>query len=192
MGIQTLKTGSRTRNVMSGNTLIYPGSFESIATTAVTSNTTTVTFSSIPQTFTHLQLRMFFRSSSGAQSSGFVRFNSDSGNNYANHQLFANGSTVTSNAGTGVSGCYIQKIPGPTNTANVFGIAVMDILDYANTNKYTTTRYLGGDDVNDGGFVFLGSGLWLNTSAISTISIVTDSAGDWVQYSHFALYGIRG
>ena len=193
MAIKSLKSGSYGRSVMAGNSLILPGDFESIATTTVGSgNAASVTFSSIPQTFTHLQLRILMRGSSGSQNAGFVRFNSDSANNYVNHQLFGNGSTITSNGGSSVSGCYIQKIPGSSDAASCFGVAVMDILDYKNTNKYTTTRYLGGDDLNGAGFAFLGSGLWLNTAAITSINIVTDGGGDFVQYSHFALYGIRG
>jgi hypothetical protein len=65
-------------------------------------------------------------------------------------------------------------------------------LDYANTNKYKTTRSIGGNDNNGSGFVSLISGLWLSTSAISNIEIIPLNGTLWTQYSHFALYGIKG
>lgn len=83
-------------------------------------------------------------------------------------------------------------MPGSTATASVFGVGVMDILDYTNTNKYTTTRILGGADINGTGRTVLGSGLWMNTAAVSTLTIITDNASTFSQYSSFALYGIKG
>lgn len=68
---------------------------------------------------------------------------------------------------------------------------VVDILDYANTNKNKTIRVLAGVDNNGSGEVALNSGLWPSTSALNTIKILTTS-GNLNQYSSFALYGIKG
>jgi len=78
-----------------------------------------------------------------------------------------------------------------TNTASVFAAYVIDILDYANTNKYKTSRNLAGYDNNSGGRVSLNSGNWRNTNAITSITL-TCRSDNFQQYSQFALYGIKG
>jgi hypothetical protein len=81
---------------------------------------------------------------------------------------------------------------GATATSNIFGVGVVDILDYANTNKYKTLRALSADDRNGAGLMVVNSGNWLSFSAVSTITIVTNSTANFAQHSQFALYGIRG
>lgn len=188
MGIQSLKTGSRSRSVMSGNTLIYPGDFESIATVTVGSGgTANVQFTSIPQTFTHLQIRESALTTA-TDPSTLIRFNSDTGNNYANHQLYGTGSSVLASGNSSIN--YIFGNPF-TNSSTSPSVGVVNILDYANTNKYKTVRVLSGIDTNGGGYVILRTGLWMNTNAITSIQLPIN-AGSYSQYSHFALYGIRG
>ena len=70
----------------------------------------------------------------------------------------------------------------------IFGTFIVDILDYANTNKYKTMRALDGFDANGSGYAVLWSGNWRSTSAVSTITI---TGGTFAQYSSFALYGIK-
>ena len=77
-------------------------------------------------------------------------------------------------------------------TANSFGAYVVDVLDYANTNKYKTVRTLGGKDLNGSGQEGLYSNLWKNTNAITDITLKVVGGSNFVQYSHFALYGIKG
>ena len=165
-------------------------SYESISTVSVGSGgSSTITFSSIPSTFTHLQIRGIALSNL-AEANLRVRFNSDSGANYARHYLGGNGSAAFA---AGVANeTFAQGGLSPNSTQPA--AYVMDILDYGNTNKYTTLRSLYGDDKNGGtGYLFLASGLWLNTAAIT--SIVLDYSGGtatFSQYSQFALYGIKG
>ena len=76
----------------------------------------------------------------------------------------------------------------------MFSAGVLDILDYANVNKYTTTRVLSGFNTNgsaNGTAVFLSSGLWMSTSAVTSITL-TGRSTNIGQYSSFALYGIKG
>jgi hypothetical protein len=75
---------------------------------------------------------------------------------------------------------------------STFGAVVIDILDYANTNKYKTIRSLSGTSYNNNnGAVGLFSGSWRNTNAITAITLQA-SAANLAQYSQFALYGIKG
>jgi len=168
------------------------GDYESIATTTVGSGgTSTVTFSSIPSTYTHLQIRMLARTSrSSLVDTIRITYNSDTTvSNYTYHELVGDGSSVAA-YGAGSDYNQLQGATGASASSNVFGVGVTDILDYANTNKYKTLRNLGGLDNNGSGRVAFVSGLWINTSAISSITL-TATSGTIQQYSSFALYGIK-
>jgi len=172
------------------------GDFESIATTTVGSGgSANIEFTSIPGTYSHLQIRGIGRSnfaSSGSEEFK-IGLNSDTGSNYAWHYLSGNGSSAFASAGSSAAGIRtVSSLPSNQQTASTFGGIVIDILDYANTNKYTTIRALSGVDSNGAGYIGLSSGLWQNTNAITSIKLTNwGGAYDFVQYSHFALYGIK-
>jgi hypothetical protein len=170
---------------------VVTSSYESIATTTVGSGgASSVSFSSIPSTYAHLQIRILGRGSYTYSNllDGTINFNSDTTvSNYYSHTLKGNGTAASASA---EASCYLKNVfPGANQTASVFGGYVIDILDYADTNKYKTVRYLGGVDVNGSGQLNLGSNLWKNTSAISSIQLFVD--GNWTQYTSIALYGIK-
>lgn len=171
---------------ISGHLWAPSGAYDSIATVTVGGGgSSSISFTSIPATYTHLQIRGISKMSSGA--SLYMQLNSDTGSNYARHYLNGNGSTV----GAGANSSFTNMFAGTTaNATSTFGANVIDILDYTNTNKYTTSRSLSGADSNGSGFVQFFSGLWMNTAAVTTITITGDSNFD--QYSQFALYGIKG
>lgn len=154
----------------------------------------TITFSSIPQTYTHLQLRVLGLTNSGSQFESMqIRFNSDTGNNYRlNHTLMGDGSSSSGSTDGQGTRLLFYKFGADGYLAGAFGAGIIDILDYKNTNKYKTVRALIGTDLNGAGAITLNSGLWMDTSAISNIEIKTNGGNNWKQYSSFALYGIKG
>ena len=167
-------------------------SYESIATVTVGSGgSASISFTSIPSTYTHLQIRAIGRSSTG-EANITIAYNSDTGANYASHDLYGDGSSAAA-AGGGSrtpSNTPIIAVPISTDASNIFGVGVVDILDYASTSKYKTIRSLSGFDKNGAtGYILLRSQLWMNTNAISTITL---SLNNFVQYSQVALYGIKG
>jgi hypothetical protein len=167
--------------------LIETGPFESIATVTLSSNETTITFSSIPATFTHLQIRATALGDSVSGKDVLVRFNSDTASNYNWHRLYGNG---TSGLGQGSATTTAMYYAADAVRTLYPATAIIDILDYTNTNKYKTMRNLSGFEQNGAGTIAYWSGLWRNTDAITTvtISVTTDNLA---QYSSFALYGIR-
>jgi hypothetical protein len=172
---------------------VFDSEFESISTVSVGSGgQATVSFTSIPATFKHLQLRVLGQAAdSGGAFNVRARFNSDTGNNYALHRLIGDNSSPTA-AGVASTGYARLGVLNSSDFTNIFSANVCDILDYTNTNKYTTTRSLGGYDKNGTtGFVMYHSSLWMNTAAITSIELTTDT-GNFAQYSSFALYGIKG
>ena len=182
--------------LLSGGVAASTNSYESIATVTVGSGgTSTISFSSIPSTFKHLQIRALSRTNR-ADTNDFLtmRFNSDSGSNYAYHSLYGNGSTAGANdTGTSTGTPWSAMTAGNSAGASMFGAQVWDVLDYQNTNKYKTVRVLSGTDQNGiNGRLYFMSNLWQSTSAISTVTITSTYGTALQEYSSFALYGIKG
>lgn len=189
---------ARLLNVISGllgeGTPPVTNSYESIQTYTVgAGGSSSITFSSIPSTYKHLQFRVLAKSSNGSDYGSVNRFNSDSGSNYVQyHQIYGQGSSATATAGAlSANNMEFLYMPGTNRSSSTFGAYVIDILDYTNTNKNKTVRNLGGFDDNGAGYIIQRSHLWMNTNAIDTISFIS-SAGTFAQYSSFALYGIKG
>lgn len=161
-------------------------SYESISTVTVGSGgQASITFSSIPSTYKHLQIRALNLTNTIASVST-IYFNGDTTNsNYKNHLLFGFG--LACNSGNNPAP-YAPVIQGGTTTAP--GVMILDILDYANTNKNKVTRDLVGYDNNGSGGLALNSNLWMNTAAINSITF--NATSTFLQYTQFALYGIKG
>jgi hypothetical protein len=145
-------------------------------------------FTSIPQTFTHLQLRLFTRNV-GAEVVGeaYTTLNAAS-TGYNNHLLLGDGSSASGSGNNYTNVMYSSKSIGNSATASVFCVTIIDILDYANTNKYKTIRALSGGDNNGSGFTALGSGLWQSTNAVDRVTFRNNH--NLGQYSRADLYGI--
>ena len=182
---------------------LYSNSYEAIQTVTVgAGGASSVSFTSIPSTYKHLQIRLLARSTFNNAAFGTCDFyvtdaTPSSTVTYLNaHSLRGDGANASAYVATG-SLTLKNSIPTAITAANTFGVAVVDILDYANTNKNITVRTLGGADLNGAtpgsswnGGVCLTSELITRTLATSALTLVVD--GNFVQYSSFALYGIKG
>jgi hypothetical protein len=161
-------------------------SYESIATVTVGSGgSSSISFSSIPSTYKHLQIRGISRNTAGFGDIG-MQVNGST-NISRRHLLYGTGSSATATSDT-VNSFYIQ--PESSGLASSFGVFITDILDYGSTSKNKTIKTLNGYDFNGSGLVLLISTLLETTSAIGSITI-TPSGGSFAQHSHFALYGIK-
>lgn len=184
------------RSLLAGNDTYYPSVFESIATVSVAAGNTssTLSFTSIPGTYTHLQIRGIGRtnrSTPADMDSLALQFNSDTSSNYADHRLAGNGSSAGATNDTSATTMSFFRLANTYVASTYMGAQVIDVLDYANTNKYKTVRALGGVDNNGSGQVALNSGLWRNTSAITSITLKPDVGSAFTEYTKFALYGIK-
>jgi len=173
-------------------TPVDPASFISIATVTVGSGgAASAEFTSIPSTYSHLQLRVFTQ---GTRANTidflYIQLNSDTSTSYTYHYLTGDGASAIAGAITSDTYFDLGRYPASSSTS-IFGASVIDILDYANTNKYKTLRHLGSYDANGSGRVEFRSGLWLKTNAITSIKFAMANA-NLGQYSTFALYGIKG
>jgi hypothetical protein len=173
---------------------VSAGSFDLLETQTLSSATASITFSSLStyaSTYQHLQIRMAIRTTR-SNTADFLKltFNADT-TGYARHALYGNGSSVGSYGLTDI--ISTPDIPGGSAGANQFGAVVMDIVDAFETTKNKTTRALGGT-VGSVNRIQLDSGLWIDTSAVSSIKLESGNAGEGANLaigSRFSLYGIK-
>lgn len=191
MGAISLKYKSKSGNLTAPGD-VDPGAFIPIATTTLATAAATITFSGIPQNYEHLQIRGIGRSSTATAADVDLRvqFNGDTGNNYSIHYLYGSGSAVAAAATTSNTYTTGGVVIKDGNTANTFSTNVIDILDYSNASKNKTVRVLTGWDANGSGYIYLNSGAWLSTAAITSLTL-TPWQGNFMTYSSFALYGIK-
>ena len=204
MATSRVKTSSilqgfpKSRSLLTGNTAYDPGATFLIDSVTVGSGgSSTISFTSIPGTYKHLQIRYTARSTVANVNDGYtsIRFNGDStnGNYYFYHFLQGNGASVSAGAGGTNAIIYTGPCAGNSASANVFGSGVIDILDYTSTNKNKVARALGGMDNNGAGKVSLSSGFWINTAAVTSITLGANAFGNnFMEYSSFSLYGYMG
>ncbi len=175
---------------------------EAISTTYLEADAASVTFSSIPATYEHLQLRCNLKSNR-TNSSDPVRVclgdSSDSpvdtGSGYYSHYLSGNGS----NAGAGVFGSTslrIGRVAGSKTDENAanYGTTVIDIFDYANANKNTTVLGIGGlagVSSATGTVVVLASGIWETASVVTAVRVEAADGSGWIRGTEVTLYGLK-
>lgn len=156
-----------------------------LATTTLSSNTASVTFSSISGSYTDLILIIAAQNNTGAGYNNTLVFNSDTSTNYSFTRITGNGSVTATNNFTNQTYAY----GGWSNsTANVFAASINHIQSYSNstTNKTVLTRT---GDLSDGRVSAYVS-LWRSTSAITSIKIEPEGGQIYTSGSKFSLYGI--
>ena len=188
----SVTSGRSYSSLLAGNPTYVASSYESIATATGTGSSGTITFSSIPSTFKHLQIRGIMRTDeAGATTTNcYITVNGVTGTSYAYHILRGNGSTAIASGGASTGFTFPGNATGAAATASVMGVLIADVLDYGSTTKNKTLRYFTGFDNNGSGEVYISSGLYNSTSAISSIEIKT-SSNNWTTATTFALYGIK-
>jgi len=198
MAIKSVKNKTRSGSLLIGNPPFIPTDFESIASVTVGSGgTATIDFTSIPSTYKHLQIRGIGRSTTGSTGTDYllVRLNTDTGSNYAWHDLYGNGTTASSEGDFSRTNIRAGFLPRASQLANSFGVAIIDITDYASTSKTKTLRSFSGMEYNSASAplaqVALKSGLWNSTSAVTSIRLYSE-ANNVAEFSSFTLYGIKG
>ena len=185
------KSLNRYYDMLAGNTTWNPwsptGAYDALATVTVGgTNVSTIDFVGIPTGYKHLQLRYNQRTNTGGVINTTMTFNGDTAANYSWHGLYGDGTSAlalgaasSSNVFTGVA----------SSTATTFSVGVIDILDYANTNKFKTVRTLCGADWNGSGYSVMYSGNWRSTNAVTSISFAFANAA--TQYTTYALFGVK-
>jgi hypothetical protein len=168
-----------------------PTAYDSIATSTATGGTS-VTFSSIPSTYKHLQLRINAATGGGGASDIYLRFNGDTGSNYSWARLRGVTSGVTAAAVNGVTGMLVGWAYGTSPALP--GVILVDVSEYTATNRNKSIKSMYGYATNGvgGQEMSLGNGAWYNTSAINSITVYCDTGQSFGTGVSIALYGIKG
>jgi hypothetical protein len=126
-----------------------------------------------------------------AYSTVIIRLNGDTSTNYTLHRLNGTGSSanVSGYATGSIDGFYLGVGTVDNGYPNIQGVSIVDFSDYNSTTKNKTARWVTASDVNTSGYIQLGSGLWVNTASITSITCYIN---DNFLSTSIALYGIKG
>lgn len=168
-------------------------SYFSIASVTITDNSTnSITFSGIPNTYSHLQLRAFITSVNDSQYYG-MRFNSVSSGNLYVDQGIGGRQTDTMESWSYPNENAFALVGRGNGTNPTFpGIAIVDIIDYTDTTKFKTTRGMNTITRTTTGETYMRSGVFMSTNAVSSITIYNASNGYFMTGNKIMLFGIKG
>jgi hypothetical protein len=173
--------------MLAGNTAFSPNAFESIAT--ATGPGTSITLSSIPATYTHLQVRINWARNSG-NSTINMQINGDTtAGNYTNTYMFATNTSLSATSDN--SDDRIRNIGTAYGGPTARGSAVMEILNYRNTGMWKAVRTVSGGLSTSNSNATYATGLYMSTSAITSLTF-TIGGDTFNSDTQIALYGIKG
>jgi hypothetical protein len=168
-----------------------PSTYTPIATQTLVSTTASVTFSSIPSTYTDLILVTNSANNDGSNSLYF-RFNGDTGSNYSANYLYGDGSTVGFGGGTGSGPFGLMAYYATPSTVVGGSNSIFNVMNYSNTTTFKTAF----GRANAIGSFYPGAEMlvntWRSTAAINSITILFSAGGvTFSPGSTFTLYGIE-
>jgi hypothetical protein len=164
-----------------------PATYEPFHTTTLGSAVTDFTISSISSSYTDIILVMRYGTSAGADI--LVRFNSDSGANYNNRFAFNSGGAPTSFTAQQDTTTGINPRTPANQPTSIGTLLFLEIFDYrSSTWKSTMSRHTGAG--GSSAFMSVANGTWMNTGAITSMTIVTGSAATFAVGTTATLYGI--
>jgi len=153
--------------------------YEPIATQTLGSDAASVTFSSIPSTYTDLVLVSDYRLNTG-DNFLILRFNSDTGSNYSFTNLYGEGTAAASDRSSNQTSARIGFYGSAQSNS------IVSIMNYSNATTYKTA--VSRDNTNT--YVVSRVNLWRSTSAINSI-VITTASPNITSGSTFTLYGIK-
>lgn len=157
------------------------GTYTLINSTTSDGTSGSITFSSIPSTYTDLVIVVNF---SASATDAYMRFNSDTASNYSNTILGGSGSSAGSARSTNRGSIYLDWSGFTLNS--IKNNAIINIMDYANTTTYKTALIRFNDSATT---VEAHVALWRSTAAINSVTIL--AGGNFTSGSTFKLYGIE-
>lgn len=155
--------------------------------TTLGSSQATVSFSSIPSTYTDLLAVASVRSSANQSGDSFRIYFNGSATNLSSKQLRGNGSGTASYSTTNGQ---IGYSTGATDTSNTFASAQIYVPNYASSNYKSFSSEVVQETNDTLAYATMDAGLWSSTSAINQITFDLGD-GDFVSGSSFYLYGIK-
>lgn len=161
-----------------------PITYEPISTTTLSSAASSITFSSIPATYTDLKLVLVLKSAISQYAQ--FRVNGDTGSNYSYTWMDGSGSAVAAGNGNNDSAIYLSQRTTPSGLNALF---TLDVFSYAGST-FKTILTTNNQDNNGSGYVGMQVGLWRSTSAINEINLIS-GVSIYDAGTTATLYGIK-
>ena len=165
-----------------------------ISSQTLASSAATVTFSSIPATYTDLVLRCSIRRAATSNQSTDLKitFNADTATNYSKTSIEGSGATASSTRQTSQTAqFFLDLTAGSVSTANTFSSFEMYLPNYTSTSNRPLSGFGANENNTTTAYLVGQAGLYRGTSAISSIEIGQPSTGSFDTTSSFYLYGIK-
>ena len=160
-------------------------------TTVFGTSTATITFASIPATYTDLVI-VGNLGSETTNAFAYLQFNGDTASNYSNTELLGSGSAASSSRGSSLTQLFNSNVSVKQGAVN--STVIYQIMNYSNTTTYKTAlARQGSNDAADYNGTNAQVGLWRNTAAITSVAIKLTRGGTGYNFSNgstFSLYGI--
>ena len=169
-----------------------PNTYTLIASNTVGTAVSSITFSSIPSTYTDLLLKWSASTSNTSRDQEYITFNGTS-TNYSGRVLRGFDNTNVGSTTSATTSFDMDRIGGGTNYTNVFTNSELYVPNYASSNNKSVSLDTVLESSATSGtsqFISLEAGLWSNSAAITSITFAP-AASNYVQYSTFYLYGIK-
>lgn len=163
-----------------------PATYEPIATTTLSSAASSITFSSIPGTYTDLKLVLVVKMT--ANTGVYLRYNNNTASTYSQTEIWGDGATAISQRASDTAGFSLGNVAFQ-NTQ--WGMANVDIFSYSSTSVNKTALVERADDKNGSGNVMRVVSLWPNTSAITRIDLINQAATTFTAGTTATIYGIK-
>jgi hypothetical protein len=143
-----------------------PATYEKIQSTTLSSPTNVITFTSIPASWTDIDIVLCGTLNSAGQEVGLT-FNNDTGSNYSDVRMRANGSAASSFRDTSYS--YLPLTVSPVSTSPTY--CKVTVFSYANSTFKSILSESSERASSTAGWVSRTAGLWRSTSAITSITL---------------------
>lgn len=169
-----------------------PSTYTLIASNVLGSSAASVTFSSIPSTYTDLVLRISARAdTTGPKNLGFT-FNTDTSTNYSQTYVQGDGSAASSGRfSTQATNRVMNAITGTDYTSNTFGSVEIYIPDYLSSANKPNSAFGTTENDSTSSTISATANLWRGTTAINQIVLALGGGGNFISTSSFYLYGIK-
>ena len=166
-----------------------PDTFIKIASVTVGSGgAATISFSSIPSTYTDLCLKLSSRANAtGGPTWHDVNVTLNGSGTYSTRNLYGDGSTAGSFNDTTIT----VRIVSNTATSNTFGSAELYIPNYAGSNQKSASSDMVSENNGTQAYAGIAAQLFTSTAAITSITLTPTGSFNFMQYSTATLYGIK-
>ena len=164
--------------------------YQLISSVTLSSSAANIEFTSIPQTYTDLELVFSGRSARTSQRDSVELTFNTSTSNYVGKMIIGDGTAASGNTSYGTSSINRMDVSDANSTANTFGNMKIYIPNYTGSNYKSVSIDSVYEHNGTTVFQYLLSGIWSDTAAITRIKLALEIGPTFVQYSNAYLYGI--